>query len=144
MIDAKHLINLEKIDSKGMMWIYAFEVALNLLYLFMIWIQPDYSLNDDTFFTLFYSFMSGVTCFISAALFWHNVARKGRARHPFLLLSYSVLQTVVIIADIFYAFIYGSFWYDGYLFMTIELILLASYMRRYFILKYFTNIEIDF
>ena len=144
MFSAKHLMRLEGIDSKGMMYVYALDVILNIFYLYVIWMPPEYYLGEEWFFSFFYSFASGATCVISFILLWDNIRKKGRAKNPFLLFVYSVIQFIVITVDIVYAIIYGDFWYDGYLFLTIECILLASYMRRFFILRYFTNIEIDF
>jgi len=125
----------KKIDSVTMFFIYTLSLLTEIAYIYVLQ-NREYWMGNSELFTIFYIITSGIIITLDIFLLVSLCSRK----HSWLasmrlLLVYTTVQFTVIIADIIYAFLYGDFWVDGYLFIILELFFIVASLWRYFTLR---------
>jgi hypothetical protein len=127
-------MKLNRIDSQGMLGVYALQALLGVAYMYVTW-RSDYSLGDGMGFQLYYSFSCGALLVVGALLIRCALSSRGILKTRLLLKINIGFQAMDIAVDIVFACMYGGFWDDGYVFLIIEALLAVIFLRRLFFLN---------
>lgn len=122
-------------DTRFMCAVYAINAAAELCYCYVMFFTAYPAAREHTFYRSFYVITS-ILLIVLAAQMIIGIARKVSPfkRIP-LLYGMAGIQLSVIVVDIVYAAVHGGWWEDGYVFMALELLFLAAYVRRLEVLK---------
>ena len=126
----KEILN---IDDKFMFGVYSLSLVTELCHFYAIW-KTDYPLGANVFTDL-NAFSGGVIIMLVSLLVSLRLRRKGSFARSHLLLALIIAQAFVIALDTAFSLLYRDFWVTGYLFLLLELLFMAAYLRRYFFLK---------
>ena len=124
---------LAMIDRLFMAAVYTLNILSELGYCHVM-MGPDYSVPQHPGFFWFYLLSSGAMVLLAGQLLWRGPRCDGK-RSMWLLLWLTGLQFGAIAADIVYAVMHGELWMDGYVFLILELLFIAAYLRRYAMLR---------
>ena len=128
------LKGLSGIDSRFMAFVYGLNAAMELCYFYVMFL-PDYQPVDSLLLKLYYYASGGATLALLALLLGCMARKRNVFTRMNLLLALVALEAATVAVDIVFAFIYGEFWADGYVFLILELLLLGIYLRRFFVLR---------
>ena len=119
------------------------DLVISLIYIFFLW-ETDRFVDEPRFFVFYFSFERGGALVIDILLLqcraWKSLTKIIRASRLNLFLFYVFLQVTGFIADIiFYSFFSTHFLVDGYLIMTLELVMPIVYFSIYYALRVLKN-----
>jgi len=118
-----------------MFFIYILDIISGFVHIYTMWASNLFT-SDAQFFVIFYSFTCGATALFDIFFLYDVFSLKEIRIRMSLLKIYLAIQSLIIIIDAIFSFIFGElFLENGLLFIILDVLLIISYTRRLFILK---------
>jgi hypothetical protein len=131
----KHILKARKMDTVFMLAIYIIHSAANSMSVINMF-HDEFWIGVLPFFIFIYSFSDGLEIVIDAILIYGFFMNDTGCRsYDYLHLAMACMKLLLVIAYIIYIILFPSFFAYGHTRISFQLILLAMYLHRFFILR---------
>ena len=113
--------------------VYAIDIILQLIFCSLLF-WPEYLEPSNMFFDIFYYSTGAMLIGLDTVLLFARIRNKDPFSRMYLLVSYCVIQAIVIGVDIVYFSTCGHFLLDGYVWIGLEILMILIYAHRYLLL----------
>jgi hypothetical protein len=129
-----YIEKITKLCERFAILLYSADIFINILYIFMLFF-PSRLMEPSLVFQALYYTLSGVLIAIDVVLIMDLKKESSFFNRMQFLRFYIAVQSLIIIVDLIYSAVYGGFWIDMYVWISLEAVLILGYGYRYFFLK---------